>query len=264
MDTKDKLNIVLWSGGKDSTATIILCHLLGVRIDLIITSLVWFDKKRGMYGDHPKKIEWMLNYAKPIFEAWGFPVKTVSSDKDYIYQFYKVVKKSKNPELVGKHYGFLIGGFCKMQDQKVSPVKRYLRDNFTKKKVEYTEICGICADEEERLSRMIARGQRSVLAEQGYTQADAYHLCKEHELLAPGYVDGGRMRDGCWFCPNQKVKELAQLKVNYPELWLELKKMSEVKNTVARGFQYGVPFDEVEAKVNAYIANPPPEQLSLF
>ena len=111
---------------------------------------------------------------------------------------------------------------------------------------------------------MITRGQRSVLAEQSYTQTDAYHLCQEHELLAPGYIEGGRMRDGCWFCPNQKVKELAQLKVNYPELWGELKNMSYVKNTVARGFSYGVPFDEVEAKVNAYISNPPPEQLSLF
>ncbi len=47
MSTDRKLNIICWSGGKDSTATIVLAHELGIPIDLIIISLIWFDKKTG-------------------------------------------------------------------------------------------------------------------------------------------------------------------------------------------------------------------------
>lgn len=50
MSTEEKLHIVSWSGGKDSTATIILAHELGIKIDLIIISLIWFDKERKIYA----------------------------------------------------------------------------------------------------------------------------------------------------------------------------------------------------------------------
>lgn len=73
-----------------------------------------------------------------------------------------------------------------------------------------------------------------------------------------------RKRDGCWFCPNQKIPELAELKLTRPDLWAELKLLSKVENTIARGFKYGETFDEIEAQVDYYIENPPAEQLSLF
>lgn len=265
MSAADKLHIVSWSGGKDSTATIILAHELGIPIDLIIICLVWFDKKRGIYGDSLKKLDWIFNYAKPLFESWGYPVKIVTSDKDYLYYFYKVRQKSeKHPENIGKHYGFVIGGACAMQEEKVAPIRRYIRENYRNKKIPYEEIVGICADEPERIERMKKRkNQRSFLVEQGIKQADALLMCKENNLLSPTY-SGKRKRDGCWFCPNQHIEELAELKTTRPDLWAELKLLSKVKNTVSRGFKYGVTFDKIEAQVNYYISNPPAEQLSLF
>ena len=257
-------NIVLWSGGKDSTATLILAHLLGIKIDLVIMSLLWFDKKRGIYGEQPEKIDWVLNHAKPMLENFGFRVELVSSDKDYMYWFYKIREKSRNPDMVGKYYGFLIGGFCKMQGEKVMPIKKFLKEQYTQRGVHYQEIAGICADEKERLERMYARGQRSLLAEQNYTQADTIALCKEYGLLAPGYTDGVTKRDGCWYCPNQNTRALAALKINHPELWGELQELGKVENTVARGFKYGKPFAQVEAEVDRYIENPPPIQMSML
>ena len=62
-------HIVSWSGGKDSTATIILAHEHGLPIDLIIIALVWFDRKRGIYGEHPEHIKWVFEYAIPLFEG---------------------------------------------------------------------------------------------------------------------------------------------------------------------------------------------------
>ena len=105
-------HIVSWSGGKDSTATIILAHEHGLPIDLIVISLLWFDKKRKIYGEYPEHVKWIFEYAIPLFESWGYPVKVITSDHDYLYWFYHVITKSKRPERNGKLSGFLMGGRC--------------------------------------------------------------------------------------------------------------------------------------------------------
>jgi len=251
--------IISWSGGKDSTATIILAHEMGIKIDEVITCFVWFDKKRGIYGEPTEKLDWMINHAKPIIESWGYPVKIISSDKDYLYWFNHIRKKSTHPEFIGKRYGFVMGGRCKMQGEKVTPIRRYKKEHFPKA-VEYV---GICADEPERLERMTNRQQRSLLAENGLTQFDAIQKCKDYKLLLPTY-NAAKRRDGCWFCPNQKLPEMAETKQKHPELWEELRKLSKYKDVISRSFKYGKTFDEVDREVDEYIKNPPPVQLTFF
>ena len=255
------LTIVSWSGGKDSTATVIKAHQMGIKIDLILTAMVMFDNERGICGENPKKVDWMINHAIPIFKEWGYTVEIVTSDKDYLYWFNKVRYKSKYPENNGKRYGFLIGGFCKMQGEKVGPIKKRIKE-FTQGRP-YTEIVGICADEPSRLERMKERNQISILADDGITQSEAKRMCEEYGLLSPTYTSD-KNRDGCWFCPNQRVAELAETKVSYPELWAELVELAKAKDTVARGFKYGTPFIEVEKEVDAYIQNLKSKQMSLF
>jgi 3'-phosphoadenosine 5'-phosphosulfate sulfotransferase (PAPS reductase)/FAD synthetase len=257
-------NIVSWSGGKDSTATIILAHESGIKIDEIIISLVWFDKSNEIYGENPDKLDWIINYAKPLFESWGYPVTIVTSDKDYMFYFFHIREKSKHLENIGKYYGFLMGGACCMQREKVNPIKRYIRENYIKRKVPFCEIVGICADEPERIERMRNRNnQISLLAQKQITQEKAMQICRNNNLLSPTYTKEIK-RDGCWFCPNQRIQSLAELKTKHSELWEKLKELSKVKNTIARGFKYGETFEEIERKVDDYIRNPPPVQLSLF
>lgn len=255
--------IISWSGGKDSTATIILAHELRIPIDLIIISLMYFDKKRGIYAESAKHLKWVLEYAKPLFESWGYKVEIVSSDKDYLYYFFKKRQKSeKHPENIGKYYGFVMGGACVMQQEKVKPIKQYLRP--LKKQYEVIEYVGICSDELERLERVHNRkNQFSLLEQKNKTQADAKRICSDYGLLSPTY-ESGKKRGGCWFCPNQHISELAELKQTEPDKWHELKLLSKVENTVASGFRYGETFDEIEAQVDYYIENPPAEQLSFF
>lgn len=38
------MKVICWSGGKDSTATVILAHKNNIKIDYIIMSEVMFDK----------------------------------------------------------------------------------------------------------------------------------------------------------------------------------------------------------------------------
>ena len=62
-----------------------------------------------------------------------------------MHYFYKVRQKSKYPEYVGKYYGWVTAGKCKMQTEKEQPIKHYLKA-LGKQGIDYTEYVGICAD----------------------------------------------------------------------------------------------------------------------
>jgi 3'-phosphoadenosine 5'-phosphosulfate sulfotransferase (PAPS reductase)/FAD synthetase len=255
------VNVVCWSGGKDSTATLVLAHEQGIKIDLVLMSLLWFDKRRGIYAINPVMLDWIINYAKPLIESWGFPVKILSSEKDYIYYFYKKRQSYRKPENIvniGKHNGFLLGGMCVLQQEKVKPIEQYLRN--LSKDCSFTEIIGICADERKRIEGMKKRGYRSLLVENNIKQKETISICEPYGMVAPTYKM--RKRDGCWFCPNQSIAELAELKLNYPHYYAELAELAKVENTVARGFRYGVSFADTDKEVDKYISRP--IQLSIF
>ncbi len=241
-------NIHFWSGGKDSTASVILAHLLHLPISKIVFCEVMFDRRRNISGELPEHIDFIRNTAIPIFRAWGYEVEILRADNDYMDLFFHVVTRSKTEEYNGKHRGWLIGGRCAGNDRlKMKPIKQY-RKNI---EGEYTEYVGIASDEPKRLERL-GNNKRSLLAECNYTEEMAYELCKNYGLLSPVY-DFAR-RNGCWFCPNQSYAELAYLKQVHPELWNELEILSCVPDLVSQGFRYGVPFKQVEEKVDKIIS----------
>ena len=251
-----------WSGGKDSTASVILAHENKIPIDLLIISLPYFDKAKGIYADHPLHIKWLFETAIPTFESWGYKIKIVSSDKDYKYWFFKKRGNNcKNKEYNGKTYGWLLGGMCKMNPEKVEPIKKYV------KKLEeegWQSIVGIGIEETDRIERLHKRNnQISLLEQYGYTCQMAKELCKKYGLLSPLYEMGG-LRQGCFFCPNAHIEEFAKLQKNYPHLWKELLDLNELYRQdstqfVAQGFKYGKSFDEIIKEVET-INN----QLTLF
>ena len=248
-------NIILWSGGKDSTATIILANELGIPIDSVVIVLLYFDKTRGIYAADPDHIEWLMNFAVPKIRSWGHNVKIYEARHDYMYWFNKVIEYSKVEGKNGKKKGFLIGGRCSLTGEKQSTIKRIDRDHKRD-----THILGICSDEPGRIERMIRRGQRSILSENGIAQEDARKICEEYGLLSPIYRK--HSRDGCWFCPNASIKHYARLKTERPDLYGELEKMSKDKNLVSYGFKYGKTFQEVDEMVEKYLKKP--KQIDLF
>ena len=250
--------IVCWSGGKDSTATIILAHEKNLPIEQIIINLIWFDKERKIYADHPEVIEWIFDYAIPLFSSWGYSVKILESEKDYVYWFYHKLEKSSKAERIGKRAGWLLRGACAMNREKTRPVEKYVKSLGS----EYKQYIGIAADEPERLVRAHEKGNLSLLEKFNYTELDAYELCKKYGLLSPTYSFSSR--SGCWFCPNQKIKELAHTKIEHPELWDELLKLDAVEGKISECFKHDKTFKQIAAEVDAYIADPPAVQLSLF
>ena len=241
---EDVKRYLMWSGGKDSSASICICYEKGIPLDGVVMAEVMFDHARGISGENPKHIEWVYGTAIPIIEKMGYKVIIVKADSDYMQEFHHIVEGSKNHERNGKKSGFFIGGMCAGNGRlKMRPLRKFL-----KAQGEIEEIVGIAKDEPIRLARL-KKGKRSVLAENGITEEMTYPICRKYGLLSPTY-SGNIQRGGCWFCPNQSVREFAKLKVEYPHLWEELRLMANVPDTISKGFKYGESFFEIERQVD--------------
>lgn len=247
-----------WSGGKDSTASIILEHIHGLPRSTIIFSEVMFDKKRGISGELPEHIEWVHNTAIPLFESWGHEVKILRADKDYLDLFFHKPVNSPKPERRDKFHGFLIAGRCAAnRDLKIKPITEFYKSV----KGDFTQYVGIAADEPERLKRLEGTNRISLLARYGYTEKMAFDLCREYGLLSPIY--GYAKRGGCWFCPSATLGELAHTKQCFHHLWAELEELSKTDNLISTAFSYSRDFEEIDARVDEYIRRKQEEGLQL-
>lgn len=223
-------HIVCWSGGEDSTASVILAHENNEPVDLIIFAEVMYDKSRGISGEHPLQMEFIYK-TKSVFEQWGYDVVIVRGEKDYLDIFYHKIKKpAKHGEHRGKHYGFPQSRLCSVKrDCKEKPIKQYLRSIGP-----YIEYVGICADEHTRLvslsnsSKKGVQEKVSLLQKYGYTKTMTGPKCEEYGLRSPMYQY--TRRGGCWFCPNAKECEHRLLYEQDPELYREFVALEKTPN----------------------------------
>jgi len=189
-----KKHVISWSGGKDSTATIILFHehedeLLSEGEDVIILYCeVMFDAKNGISGTNPE-IRRFIYSKKKIFESWGYTVEIIRADgkyKDFLDVFYHPLGKKAAPEKVGKKHGFpLPKGKCAIKRElKEMPIKEWKKQN----KGEMLEYIGIAIDERERLESMHKeQNKASLLEKYGYSEDDARAICVRYDMLSPQY-----------------------------------------------------------------------------
>lgn len=212
--------IASWSGGKDSTASIILAHEHNEPLDLIIFSEVMFDE--NISGELPEHIDFIKNKAIPVFESWGYEVKILRSDKTYLDSFYQIRKKSIYPSRAGMRQGFPMMGTCDINSAcKMAPIRKYFRQI-----EDFVQYVGIAVDEPVRMERIANSGNKvSLLEKYGYTEHMAFELCKKYGLLSPIYEFTNR--GGCWFCPNARYAELKHLRTYHKDLWNKLLELED-------------------------------------
>lgn len=217
--------IASWSGGKDSTASIILAHEHNEPLDLIIFSEVMFDK--NISGELPEHIDFIKNKAIPVFESWGYEVKILHAKLNYMDIFMREPTRGKHFGM-GKKTGFPMSGKCQINKSvKVLPIKNFLSSIDE----EFTQYIGIAVDEPTRMERIVNSGNKvSLLEKYGYTEQRALDLCKKYDLLSPIYEFAPR--GGCWFCPNARYAELKHLRTNHPDLWNKLLKLENEPNLI--------------------------------
>lgn len=219
--------IASWSGGKDSTASIILAHEHNEPLDLIIFSEVMFDE--NISGELPEHIDFIKNKCIPLFESWGYETKILHSELTYMDIFLRKPTRGKRLDS-GLITGFPMAGRCQINKSiKVLPINQFLKSFHD----EFLQYIGIAKDEPERLARL-DKNKISLLARYGYTEQMAFDLCRKYGLLFPIYDFS--LRGGCWFCPNARIGELKHLRDYHPDLWDKLLELEAMPNLIGNKF----------------------------
>lgn len=212
--------IASWSGGKDSTASIILAHEHNEPLDLIIFSEVMFDE--NISGELPEHIDFIRNKAIPVFESWGYEVKILRSNRTFLENFYREVTRGKRYGS-GLRIGFPMAMKCDINKRiKMQPIREFYKTLGS----EFVQYIGIAVDEPKRMTRIVNAGDKvSLLQKYGYTEQMAFNLCKKYDLLSPLYDFAPR--GGCWFCPNARYAELKHLRTYHRDLWDKLLQLED-------------------------------------
>jgi len=207
-----------------------------------------YDKEAGISGEDPRHIEFIKNVAIPKLEEWGYEVKILRSERDYLDVFHRVIERPrKHMHHAGMKYGFAISGLCSVKrDCKMKPINDYytsLNDN-------YVEYVGIAIDEPKRLESMHKSSKKiSLLEKHGYTEQMAKNLCREFGLLSPIYETSSR--GGCWMCPNAKVGEHRDIKRIYPKVWESFVKLETLDNIAQPKWNvYGKTLKQRDEEIN--------------
>lgn len=200
------------SYGKDSIVIPELCVKYGLPLTRIVT--VDIMATPTIHADLPPMVEFKKKADKIIKDRYGIEVEHITAPKTYEEQFYSVFDRGKNK---GRIYGFPFqkrGAWCNDR-LKLKPLSVFNQDKFV-------QYLGICADEQDRISRLEGTNKIALPAQLGYKESDCWELAKSLDLLSPIY--GTATRGGCWFCHNQSLDQLRHLRKNYPDYWFLLLK----------------------------------------
>lgn len=155
---------ISWSGGKDSTASIILAHENDIPIRQINYCRIMWNKY--IPADLPEMYDF-TEHAIEIFKTWGYKVN-VLTPKTAVELAYKKYQKSITPERNGKFYGVtaFCRGHCRMTSCKQSILNKDNR----------ISIVGIAADETERLNRLKLNGNISLLERYNIKEKETFEI----------------------------------------------------------------------------------------
>lgn len=200
---------ISWSGGKDSTASIILCHLYGVPIKKIVYVRMMFDENTP--ATLPIMTDFVDKAAETFRGAWGYDVEIIKSINTAVDIANMKYKQSKYADRIGQTYG--VSAFCRQMcvfQQVKEKTVRQARDAGA------YEIIGYAANEQKRIHRLGGHKQ-SIMVTLGIDERDALRICQDHNMLSPLY-NTGISRDGCFFCPNAGKRERQLLRAEHLEL----------------------------------------------
>lgn len=217
--TDNLFHAVSLSGGKDSTAMLLLMIEKGMPIDIVLTADTGMEfpemydhlgkldeylyKERGIHLTvlrHPKGFEWLM---------FDEPKQKPSSIEN---------RQKLGVPLYGNGWPGVKVRWCTGQ------LKTHLINkevNRLKGQYHALHYVGIAADEPKR-----EKNEQYPLVEWGITETEALKICYDR-----GYDWGGLYeiyhRCSCWCCPLQRIDELRKLRRHHPELWARLRKMDQ-------------------------------------
>lgn len=211
--SKQKLHVVSFSGGKDSTAMLLRMIDDGYPVDVVL------------YCDTGIEFPEMYEHIDKVEKYIDRDITRLKADRDYMYYATKhnrVIKSDKIQNLnqgeIVKGYGYptVFSRWC-TKALKVDIIKKHM----TKLRREYDviEYVGIALDESRRV-----RDKVYPLVDWKMTEADCLKYCYDRGFTWGGlYEIWGRV--SCWCCPLQSLDDLRKLREHRPELWSKLRDM---------------------------------------
>jgi len=221
------MNIVSFSGGKDSTAMLLMMLEKGIQVDRVI--FVDTTKEFPQMYEHIAKVQEMI---KPI------KIETVKIDFDYWFAEHIRTKGRWKGQ---KGYGWpdIHNRWCTGLKREAynhvvfgvthNPYKRKENVGNNSKK-DIVEFIGIAYDEKHRTQHnkqhFKNRNVKYPLVEYGITEKQALEYCYKNGLDWGGLYEK-LSRISCYCCPLQRINELRVLYNEFPELWAEMIEMGK-------------------------------------
>lgn len=192
-----------WSGGKDSTCSVLLHIEKGDKVKAVCYIPMFTKDIPLITKNH---YEFIVNTAERL-RKMGADVHIVSGMTYYDYVS-RVITKGKNK---GKIRGFpiTVTGLCDFKNKsKLVAINKCDVGNF-----DYYDM-GIAYDEVKRQAQL-NDAKRSILFELKYTEQMAKQKCIDYDMLSPHYENS--RRDGCALCYNAPKKTRDLWLADYPE-----------------------------------------------
>ena len=202
------------SGGKDSTAMLLLMIERGMPIDMVLYADTGMEFPEMV--DHIKKLDAYL------YKQRGIHITVLKNPHSFEYFMFEEPKQRQRSienrlklgiPLQGNGWPGMRVRWCTGQ-LKTHLISKEV--NRLKGELGAINYIGIAADEAWR-----CKDDCYPLVEWGITEAQALQICYDR-----GYDFGGLYqiyrRASCWCCPFQRIDELRKLRKHHPELWQRL------------------------------------------
>lgn len=214
MSGKKQFHAVSLSGGKDSTAMLLLMIERGMPIDLVLSA------DTGM--EFPEMYAHLAKVDDFLYRERGLHITTLRNPHSFEWFMFEVPTVKQNAIERRIANGQPLKGYG-WPGMKVRWCTGKLKTHLINKEVnrlkgEHNALhyVGIAADEAGR-----CKDEVYPLVEWGIVEAEALKICYDR-----GFDFGGLYhiyhRASCWCCPLQRIDELRKLRRHHPELWARL------------------------------------------
>ena len=211
----DYYHAVSLSGGKDSTAMLLLMIERDMPIDLVLSA------DTGM--EFPKMYEHLAKLDEYLFQKRKLHITTLRHPHGFEWVMFEEPKVKPSAiqrrlrdgvPLYGNGWPGIHVRWCTGQLKTHLLTKKV---NELKGSYQALHYVGIAYDERKR-----CKEEQYPLVEWEITEAQALKICYAH-----GFDFGGLYeiyhRASCWCCPFQRIDELRKLRHHHPELWERLR-----------------------------------------
>ena len=210
-----QFHAVSLSGGKDSTAMLLLMIERGMPIDMVLYA------DTGM--EFPEMYAHIAKLDAYLYEQRGIHITVLRHPEGFEYLMFDEPKTKPSSienrirlgvPLFGNGWPGIRVRWCTgaLKTKLINKEVKRLKGAY-----DAFHYIGIAADEAWR-----CKGEKYPLVEWGITETQALQICYDR-----GFDFGGLYeiynRASCWCCPFQRIGELRKLRRHHPELWQKLR-----------------------------------------